>query len=46
MLTETLDPVGGVGGVSGLRGGRRFLVVEKIGPAGTIARTSDPRQHA
>jgi recombinational DNA repair protein RecR len=24
----------------------RFLVVEKIGPAGTIARASDPRQHA
>jgi hypothetical protein len=24
----------------------RFLVVEKIGPAATIARASDPRQHA
>lgn len=24
---------------------RRFLVVEKIGAAGTLARASDPRQH-
>jgi hypothetical protein len=27
-------------------GNGRFLVVEKIGPAGTIARTADPRHHA
>lgn len=29
-----------------VEGNRRFLVIEKVGPAGTIARASDPRQHA
>ena len=29
-----------------VEGNRRFLVVEKVGFAGTIARASDPRAHA
>jgi hypothetical protein len=28
-----------------VEGNDRFLVVEKVGPAGTIARASDPRRH-
>ena len=29
-----------------VEGSSRFLVVEKIGPAGMFARSADPRQHA
>lgn len=29
-----------------IEGNGRFLIVENVGPAATIARASDPRQHA